>query len=65
MIKSKLRLRRRFNLKKNLGVLRSRLREYVVPRMARLLVQIVPRNIMVSVYWILGVDFDVLKMITK
>ena len=51
MIKSKLGLRRRFNLDKSIEVLSSRLRKQVVPRMASLLVKIVARNIMVSVYW--------------
>ena len=52
MINMKLGLKKRFNLKENLGVLSSRLRREVVPRMASLLVQIVARNIMVSVYWV-------------
>ena len=65
MIKSKLGLRRRFNLKDNLGVLSSRLRREVVPRMASLLVQIVATNIMVSFYWVPGVALIVVKMGTK
>ena len=52
MINSKLVLRRRFNPKENLGVISSRLRKKIVPRMTSLLVHIVARNIMVSVYWV-------------
>ena len=52
MIKSKQGLRRRFNLDKSIEVLSSRLRKQVVPRMESLLVKIVARNIMVSVYWV-------------
>ena len=62
MIKSKLGLGRRFNLKENLGVLSSRLRKEVVPRMGSLLVQSVARNIMLSVYWVPGVALVVVKM---
>ena len=65
MIKSKLGLRRRFNRKNNLGVLSSRLRKEVVQRMASLLVQIVERNIMVSVYWAPRVALVVVKIGTK
>ena len=49
MIKIKLGLRRRFNLKKNLS---PRLRKEVVPRMSSLLVPNVARTILVSVYWV-------------
>ena len=65
MIKGKVGLRRRFNTKENLGLLSSRLRKEVVPRMAILLVQIVARNILVSVYWVPGVTLVVVKMCTK
>ena len=65
MIKSKLGLRRRFNRKNNLGVLSSRLRKEVVQRMASLLVQIVAKNVMESVYWVPGGSFVVVKMDTK
>ena len=65
MIKSKLGLRRRFNLKENLIVLSSRLRKEVVPRMASLLVQIVARNIIVSVFWVPGVALVVLSKDTR
>ena len=61
MIKSKLGLRRTFNPKENLGVVCSRLRKEVVPRMASLLVQIVTRSIMVSVYWVPGVVLVVVR----
>ena len=61
----KLGLRRRFNPKENLGVLSSRLRKEVVPTMASLLVQIVARNIMVSVYWVPGVALVVVRKGTK
>ena len=61
----KLGLRRRFNPKENLGVLSSRLRKEVVPTMASLLVQIVAKNIMVSVYWVPGVALVVVNMGTK
>ena len=65
VIKSKLGSRRRFNLNENLGVLSSRLRKEVVRRMASLLVQIVERNIMVTVYWVTGVSLVVVNMGTK
>ena len=61
----KLGLRRRFNPKENLGVLSSRLRKAGVQRMASLLVQIVARKIMVSVYWVPGVSLVEVKMGTK
>ena len=62
VINIKLRSRIRFNLKENLGVLSSRLRKEVVPRMAILLVQIVARNIMESVYCVQGVALVVVRM---
>ena len=62
MINMKLGLKKRFNLKENLGVLSSRLRKAVVPRMASLLVKILARNIMVSVYLVPGIAFVVVKM---
>ena len=65
MINMKLGLKKRFNLKENLGVLSSRLRKEVVQKMASLLVKIVARNIMVSVYWVPGVSLAVVKMGTK
>ena len=65
MIKSKLGLIRRFNLKENLGVLSSRLSKEVVRMMASLLVKIVARNIMVSVYWVPEVALVVVNMGTK
>ena len=65
MIKGKVGLRRRFNTKENLGLLSSRLRKEVVRRMASLLVQIVERNIMVTVYWVTGVSLVVVNMGTK
>ena len=65
MINMKLGLKKRFNLKENLGVLSSRLTKEVVPRMASLLVQIVARNIMLSVYWVPGVALLVVTMRTK
>ena len=43
----------------------SRLRKEVVPRMASLLGQIVPRNIMASVYWVPGVSLLMVKMVRK
>ena len=61
LIRSKLGLRRRFNLNENLGVLNSRLRNEVVPRIASILVQNVERNIMVSVYWVPGVALVVVR----
>ena len=64
-IKSKLGLRRKFNTKNNLGVLISKLRKEVVTRMTNLLVQIVARNIMLSVYWVPGVALLVVTMRTK
>ena len=65
MIKSKLRLRRRFNLKKNLGVLSPRLRKEVVPRMSSLLVPNVARNIIVSLFWVPGVSLVVVRKDTR
>ena len=64
-MKSKLGLRRKFNTKNNLGVLISKLRKEVVTRMTNLLVQIVARNTMVSVYWVPGVALVVVNMGTK
>ena len=59
----------RFNKKvqsqENLGVLCSRLRKEVVPRMASLLVPNVARNIMVSVYWVPGVSSVLVSKGTK
>ena len=65
MINSKLGLTRRFNLKDNLEVLSSRLKKVVVPNIASLLVQIVAKNVMESVYWVPGGSFVVVKMDTK
>ena len=58
-------LRRRFNLKENVRVLISWLRKAIVPRMASLLVQIVSRNIMVSVSRVPGVAFVLVRKVTK
>ena len=55
MIKTKQGLRRRFNLKDNLGVLSSKFKKEVVPRMESLLAPNEERNIMVSVNWVPGV----------
>ena len=52
VIKSKQGLRNGLKLKKNLGVLSSTFRKEVVPRMARLLVPRMARNIIMSVYWV-------------
>ena len=61
MIKGKVGLRRRFNTKENLGLLSSRLRKEVVPRMESLLVQIVARKIMVSVYCVPAIYLVVVR----
>ena len=46
-------------------MLSSRLRKEVVPRTASLLVKIVARNVMVSVYWVSGVAFVVVGKDTR
>ena len=65
MIKRKLCLRRGFKLKDNLGVLSSKFKKEVVPRMESLLAPNEERNIMVSVNWVPGVALIVVKMGTK
>ena len=49
----------------DLGVLRLCLRKVVVPRMESLLVQIVEKNIMVSVYCVPGIALVVVMIDTK
>ena len=65
MIKVNLGSKRRFQVKKNLGVLRLNLRTEVVLMLASLLVLLVRRGTMGNAYWVPRVSLDVVKMDTK
>ena len=61
MIKTKLGLTRGLKCKMNLRLLRWSWRKEVVPKRSNLLLLIVVRNIMVSVYWVRGVSLVVVR----